>query len=72
MEDKKTQSGEWQCNYCRETEGVQNGLCPTCGPSQTTPVNEVAKKEAGYYEAEEEKKQKAEAEAKEDESTPKE
>lgn len=39
--------GTWECNYCGDTEGVQNGVCPNCGPSQTTPIDDIAKKEAG-------------------------
>jgi len=39
--------GQWQCNTCGQTEGVINGVCPTCGPTQTTPVDEVAKTLAG-------------------------
>jgi len=49
-----------ECNYCKETKGVINGVCPNCGPSQTTPQDEEAKKEAGYYEAEAAKKLAAE------------
>jgi len=51
---------KWKCNYCKETKGVINGVCPNCGPSQTTPQDEEAKKEAGYYEAEAAKKLAAE------------
>lgn len=37
----------WKCNFCGQEEGVVNGVCPVCGPSQTTPVSDEAKKEAG-------------------------
>ena len=47
---------KWKCNTCGATKGVVNGICPTCGPTQTTPVDEEAKKEGGYYEAEAAKK----------------
>lgn len=51
MGAETTQSlGTWECNYCGDTEGVVNGVCPNCGPSQTKPVDDVAKKEAGVYE----------------------
>lgn len=39
----------FKCNNCGETEGVINGICPSCGPTQTTPVSEEAKQEAGFY-----------------------
>lgn len=40
----------WKCNTCGDTEGVQNGVCPTCGPTQTTPLSDEAKEEAGIVE----------------------
>lgn len=44
------QLGKWSCNSCGETKHVTNGVCPNCGPVQTTPVDEVAQKIAGTYE----------------------
>lgn len=55
---------KYKCNNCEETKNVINGICPKCGPTQTTAIDEDAKKESGYYVAEEEKKAKAAAEAK--------
>lgn len=39
----------WKCDFCGTEAGVENGFCPKCGPSQTTPVSDDAKKEAGVY-----------------------
>ena len=55
--------GKWKCNFCGDTKGVTNGICPTDGAVQTTPIDEDAKKLGGFYEAEEEKKKIAEATA---------
>ena len=52
--------GKWKCNICGETEGVLSGICPSCGPSQTTPIDEVAEKIAGVPEAEAELKAREE------------
>lgn len=38
---------KWKCNNCQKTEKVTNGVCPKCGPTQTTPMDDLAKKEAG-------------------------
>lgn len=46
---------KWECNRCRDTEGVINGICPTCGPTQTMPINKEAKKIAKVKEANQEK-----------------
>ena len=62
MENEIKTAGQWKCNTCNSTKGVTNGLCPKCGPTQTTPVDEDAKHLGGFYEAEEEKKKIAEAE----------
>lgn len=37
----------WKCNKCKKTDGVVNGECPRCNATQTTPVDEEAKREAG-------------------------
>lgn len=63
MEETKTPQGQWRCNTCNATKGVTNGVCPKCGPTQTTPLDEVAKELGGFYEAEAEKKKQAEEEA---------
>lgn len=55
-------TGQWRCNNCNSTKGVTNGLCPKCGPTQTVPLDEDAKKLSGFYEAEAEKAKQAEAE----------
>lgn len=55
---------KYKCNNCGETKNVLNGVCPKCGPTQTMPMDEDAKKETGFYVAEAEKKAKADAEAK--------
>lgn len=55
---------KWRCNFCGTEKGVLNGVCPSCGPSQTTPLDEEAKQAGGFYVAEEEKKKAAEAQAK--------
>jgi hypothetical protein len=47
MEETKKPAGKWKCNYCGETKNVTNGICPNCGPAQTTPIDDIAKKEAG-------------------------
>lgn len=60
MEENKTPQGQWKCNTCNSTKGVSNGVCPKCGPTQTVPVDEQAKKLGGFYEAEAEKKRIAE------------
>ncbi|MGH7204518.1 MAG: hypothetical protein ACREHC_08835 [Candidatus Levyibacteriota bacterium] len=66
MADEQTQTTiHWSCNVCGTTEGVENGICPTCGPTQTTPISDSAKEEAGVAEAAGEKKQEEETEAKE-------
>ncbi len=44
--------GKWRCNFCSEEENVINGVCPKCGPTQTTPLDDVAKKRAGVAGAE--------------------
>ena len=49
---------KWKCNYCGETEGVISGVCPNCGPTQTYPVDDLAKEEAGVAAAEKEKQRK--------------
>ncbi|MEO7016229.1 MAG: hypothetical protein ABI067_06770 [Leifsonia sp.] len=59
MDNTETQTVDWKCNTCGASEGVENGVCPECGPTQTTPVSDTAKKEAGIVTEEE----KAEAEA---------
>ncbi len=41
------QEETWRCNFCGQTEGVTNGICPNCGPAQTTPLNDEAKRIAG-------------------------
>lgn len=51
----------WKCNSCGQTEAVINGVCPKCGPTQTTPISEEAKQEAGFYEAEAERAEQAAA-----------
>lgn len=43
----------WKCNTCGKVKGVTNGTCPVCGPTQTTPINEDAKVEAGFPQVEE-------------------
>lgn len=43
---------DWECNFCGQKEGVENGVCPKCGPSQTTPLSKAAKEEAGVVEEE--------------------
>jgi predicted ATP-dependent serine protease len=55
---------KWQCNKCKETKGVINGVCGNCGPTQTIPMDTEAKKEGGFYVAEAENKAKEEAEKK--------
>jgi len=37
---------KWKCIRCNKTQGVTNGLCPICGPTQTLPKDKVAEKEA--------------------------
>ena len=37
----------WECDSCHEIDGVINGICPSCGGCQTTPLNDAAKKIAG-------------------------
>lgn len=39
--------GKWQCVICKSTNGIKNGWCPKDGPTQTNPVDDAAKKEAG-------------------------
>lgn len=47
MSDETQQTTiHWKCNFCGQTEGVENGVCPKCGPTQTTPISDEAKKEA--------------------------
>lgn len=52
-ENKEKQFGKWACNTCGTVKGVTNGLCPKCGPTQTTPQDESAKILAGVVENEE-------------------
>ncbi len=62
MSDEQTQATpstetpvvDWKCNTCDQTEGVENGICPKCGPTQTTPISAAAKEEAGVVEEKEE------------------
>ena len=49
--------GKWRCKSCGQTKHVLNGVCPTCGPTQTTAIDESAKQESGYYVAEAEKEE---------------
>ena len=42
--------GKWKCNNCGSVKGVINGICPKCGPTQTTPQDDEAKAEAGIIE----------------------
>lgn len=51
MEEAQNTIAHWECNFCGQREGVENGICPKCGPTQTTPLSEEAKKEAGVEEA---------------------
>lgn len=53
MENKQ---GEWKCNFCNKTDEVTNGYCKGCGPTQTTPIDNRAKKIAGVFKEEKEKK----------------
>ena len=39
--------GKWKCKFCLTEEGVINGICPKCGPTQTTPLDKQARKIAG-------------------------
>lgn len=43
------QEFDWECNFCGQKEGVISGICPKCGPTQTTPLSLAAKKEAGMW-----------------------
>lgn len=52
-ENKNKQLGKWSCNYCGEVAGVQSGICPSCGPTQTTPIDDKAKGIAGVEDVEE-------------------
>ena len=40
-------AGKWKCIYCGTSKGTINGVCPKCGPSQTQPLDDEARKEAG-------------------------
>lgn len=42
-----TKDGQWQCNNCGMRDGVVNGVCPKCGPTQTTPTDDIAMVIAG-------------------------
>ncbi len=33
---------KWRCKNCGETNNVQNGVCPKCGPTQTKPLDDEA------------------------------
>lgn len=41
----------WKCKVCGLSKGVINGTCPKCGPTQTVPVNDEARRESveGLY-----------------------
>lgn len=54
MDNTATQF-DWSCNTCGQQEGVENGICPKCGPTQTTPLSDAAKIEAGVPQAEAER-----------------
>ena len=54
---------DWHCNFCGQEEGVTNGICPKCGPTQTTPLSKKAKIEAGMEVEEEQPNDKEEVEA---------
>ena len=60
MDNTQTPTADWKCNACGQTEGVENGVCPKCGPTQTTPLSDEAKKEAGVVEEKAEKAQEGE------------
>jgi len=40
----------WKCNNCGSKRGVVSGICPKCGPVQTTPMDYDAKVEAEVIE----------------------
>lgn len=48
--------GKWKCITCDESEGVINGVCPNCGPTQTLPIDAQSEKIAKVAEAAEEKR----------------
>jgi hypothetical protein len=60
--DYQTELGTWECNQCGESDGVINGVCPNCGPTQTRPIDKKAELIAGVPEAEAERIAKEEAE----------
>ena len=41
---------KWKCLNCKTTKDVTNGICPKCGPTQTSPEDDEAKVEAGVKE----------------------
>ena len=58
---KKNNHGTWECDNCGEHDKVTNGWCPSCGPTQTTPLDPLAEKLAGVPEANEARKAQEEA-----------
>lgn len=38
---------KWKCRFCGETKGTISGICPKCGPTQTLPLDDEARKVAG-------------------------
>lgn len=50
MTDETQTTIHWKCDFCGQEEGVENGVCPKCGPTQTTPISKEAKIEAGLNE----------------------